>query len=196
VIKVKIQTSPAGTFSVAFRPAVVKMRHLLTETRFPFGSLAPLVSSGLYLLCSTCYRLKINSPMRRTYPIHSRQLLLLRENHRALLRVRFHRPEAHLLDADPDWRDLRVGLPLGHCLFRRLTANRLTRVADGQGRESWEATRADRVQDRLHEARNPGHWSENCDDRHPHRLAVVDLRLVQGVDGHGHERWEVDTFTA
>jgi len=42
--KVKIQTSPAGTFPVAFGPAITEMRRLSAETRFPFGSLVPLWS--------------------------------------------------------------------------------------------------------------------------------------------------------
>ncbi|KAJ7593754.1 mitochondrial carrier domain-containing protein [Mycena floridula] len=40
--KVKIQTSPPGTFPVAFGAALAQMR--TTETRFPFGSLIPLWS--------------------------------------------------------------------------------------------------------------------------------------------------------
>ena len=42
--KVKIQTSPAGTFPVAFGPAISQMNALKAETRFPFGSLVPLWS--------------------------------------------------------------------------------------------------------------------------------------------------------
>jgi len=44
MVKVKIQTSPAGTFPVAFGPAVSEMRRLSVETRFPFGSIIPLWS--------------------------------------------------------------------------------------------------------------------------------------------------------
>ena len=42
--KVKIQTSPAGTFPVSFGPAISQMNALKAETRFPFGSLVPLWS--------------------------------------------------------------------------------------------------------------------------------------------------------
>ncbi|KZV62596.1 mitochondrial carrier protein [Peniophora sp. CONT] len=44
MVKVKIQTSPAGTFPVAFGPAVAQMNALKAETRFPLGSLVPLWS--------------------------------------------------------------------------------------------------------------------------------------------------------
>jgi len=44
MVKVKIQTSPQGTFPTAFGPALVEMRANAAETRFPFGSLVPLWS--------------------------------------------------------------------------------------------------------------------------------------------------------
>jgi len=44
MIKVKVQTSPAGTFPTAFGPALAAMRANAAETRFPFGSLTPLWS--------------------------------------------------------------------------------------------------------------------------------------------------------
>lgn len=42
MVKVKIQTSPQGTFPTAFGPALQEMRANSAETRFPFGSLTPL----------------------------------------------------------------------------------------------------------------------------------------------------------
>ncbi|KAJ8520299.1 hypothetical protein ONZ45_g2859 [Pleurotus djamor] len=42
--KVKIQTSPSGTFPVAFGAALSKMSAMKVETRYPFGSLVPLWS--------------------------------------------------------------------------------------------------------------------------------------------------------
>ena len=42
--KVKIQTSPAGTFPVPMGAALREMRASVAETRFPFGSLVPLWS--------------------------------------------------------------------------------------------------------------------------------------------------------
>ncbi|KAJ7461196.1 mitochondrial carrier domain-containing protein [Mycena latifolia] len=42
--KVKIQTSPPGTFPVAFLPALRQMSATRAETRYPFGSLVPLWS--------------------------------------------------------------------------------------------------------------------------------------------------------
>ncbi|KAH8103802.1 mitochondrial carrier protein [Cristinia sonorae] len=42
--KVKIQTSPAGTFPVPMGAALAEMSKLRVETRYPFGSLVPLWS--------------------------------------------------------------------------------------------------------------------------------------------------------
>lgn len=42
--KVKIQTSPAGTFPVPMGAALSQMRATSVDTRFPFGSLVPLWS--------------------------------------------------------------------------------------------------------------------------------------------------------
>ena len=44
MIKVKVQTSPAGTFPTSFGAALAAMKANAAETRFPFGSLAPLWS--------------------------------------------------------------------------------------------------------------------------------------------------------
>ncbi|KAJ1560855.1 Cu/Pi carrier, partial [Cladochytrium tenue] len=44
MVKVKVQTSPAGTWPTAFLPAIKKMSAQAAETRFPFGSLVPLWS--------------------------------------------------------------------------------------------------------------------------------------------------------
>ena len=48
--KVKIQTSPSGTFPTAFGAALSEMRKNKIETRYPFGSLVPLWSRQV----STC----------------------------------------------------------------------------------------------------------------------------------------------
>ncbi len=42
--KVKIQTSPVGTFPTKFGPALAQMSATKLETRYPFGSLVPLWS--------------------------------------------------------------------------------------------------------------------------------------------------------
>ncbi|KAF0719118.1 Aste57867_1273 [Aphanomyces stellatus] len=44
MIKVKVQTSPVGTFPVAFGPALAAMRAGAGDTHFPMGSLVPLWS--------------------------------------------------------------------------------------------------------------------------------------------------------
>jgi solute carrier family 25 phosphate transporter 3 len=62
--KVKIQTSPSGTFPIAFGTAMKEMSRTSAETRFPFGSLVPLWSRQvslhlvpkLTLLMVTLYR--------------------------------------------------------------------------------------------------------------------------------------------
>jgi len=44
MVKVKVQTSPAGTFPIRLAPAVAAMQARRAETRFPFGSVVPLWS--------------------------------------------------------------------------------------------------------------------------------------------------------
>jgi solute carrier family 25 phosphate transporter 3 len=44
MVKVKVQTSPAGKFPTSFGPAASKMWEMRAETRFPFGSVVPLWS--------------------------------------------------------------------------------------------------------------------------------------------------------
>jgi solute carrier family 25 phosphate transporter 3 len=44
MVKVKVQTSPAGTWPTAFGPALRQMSAQSAETRFPFGSVVPLWS--------------------------------------------------------------------------------------------------------------------------------------------------------
>lgn len=53
--KVKIQTSPSGTFPTAFGAALQEMKKNKIETRYPFGSIVPLwsrqVSTRLLWCC-------------------------------------------------------------------------------------------------------------------------------------------------
>lgn len=44
MVKVKVQTSPSGTFPVGLLPATREMWKMRAETRFPFGSVVPLWS--------------------------------------------------------------------------------------------------------------------------------------------------------
>ncbi|KFH09213.1 putative mitochondrial phosphate carrier [Toxoplasma gondii VAND] len=44
MVKVKMQTSPAGTWPTSFSPALTKMSEMKKETKFPFGSVVPLWS--------------------------------------------------------------------------------------------------------------------------------------------------------
>jgi len=52
MLKVKIQTSPPGTFPTAFGAAWKEMALKSAETRFPFGSLVPLWSRQVGYFCS------------------------------------------------------------------------------------------------------------------------------------------------
>lgn len=44
MVKVKVQTSPAGTWPIGLGAATSKMKEMKAETRFPFGSVVPLWS--------------------------------------------------------------------------------------------------------------------------------------------------------
>ncbi|ETV64831.1 hypothetical protein H257_18347 [Aphanomyces astaci] len=44
MVKVKVQTSPAGSFPTALGPAIAAMKANAAETRYPFGSVVPLWS--------------------------------------------------------------------------------------------------------------------------------------------------------
>jgi len=50
--KVKIQTSPSGTFPTSFGAALAEMKKNKVETRYPFGSLVPLWSRQVRLIPS------------------------------------------------------------------------------------------------------------------------------------------------
>ena len=50
--KVKIQTSPSGTFPIPMGAALKEMSRTKAETRYPFGSLVPLWSRQVRPLCS------------------------------------------------------------------------------------------------------------------------------------------------
>lgn len=85
MLKVKIQTSPTGTFPVSFGAALAEMNRTKVETRFPFGSLVPLWSRQV------CFG-DVTSPLSNiTFfldSLHYGQVLLLRENRSALLHPR------------------------------------------------------------------------------------------------------------
>ena len=55
--KVKIQTSPAGSFPVPMFAALREMGRLKAETRYPFGSLVPLWSRQVRYAFLVCQRL-------------------------------------------------------------------------------------------------------------------------------------------
>lgn len=52
MVKVKVQTSPAGTWPIQFGPALAQMNARRADTRFPFGSVVPLWSRQIpYVRC-------------------------------------------------------------------------------------------------------------------------------------------------
>ena len=51
MVKVKVQTSPAGTFPLELGPAVAAMQARKAETRFPFGSVCLPIYYYYSLLC-------------------------------------------------------------------------------------------------------------------------------------------------
>ncbi len=81
--KVKIQTSPTGTFPVAFGAALSQMRKTKVDTRYPFGSLVPLWSRQV------SYKLKhwhqFSMLTRFQDPLYNGQVLLLREDSAVVL---------------------------------------------------------------------------------------------------------------
>ena len=86
--KVKVQTSPAGTFPVPFGAAWAEMSRTKVETRFPFGSLVPLWSRQVrfFLPCLSI----ISAELFLSDPVHDGQVLLLREDCPAFLYPRLH----------------------------------------------------------------------------------------------------------
>jgi len=60
MVKVKIQTSPSGTFPTAFGAAWSEMSRTKANTRFPFGSLVPLWSRQVSM--NTLISRKVSSP--------------------------------------------------------------------------------------------------------------------------------------
>jgi len=72
--KVKIQTSPAGTFPVPFGAALAEMRRTKIETRFPFGSIVPLWSRQVWTLYLRLFNDLIRIPLLDS--VHDGQVLL------------------------------------------------------------------------------------------------------------------------
>lgn len=74
--KVKIQTSPSGTFPTAFGAALAEMSKTKAETRYPFGSLVPLWSRQVRIGLLSLFRVYC-SHLFLTDPLHYGQVLLL-----------------------------------------------------------------------------------------------------------------------
>ncbi len=92
--KVKIQTSPAGTFPVPFGAAWAEMSRTKVETRFPFGSLIPLWSRQVrsFLPCPST----ISPEFLLSDSVHDGQVLLFREDCSAFLYPRLYSAKGYL----------------------------------------------------------------------------------------------------
>lgn len=73
--KVKIQTSPTGTFPIPFSAALKEMSRTKVETRFPFGSLVPLWSRQASP--ENYFRMQFLMWDGQLDPLHHGQILLL-----------------------------------------------------------------------------------------------------------------------
>ncbi|KAI8803008.1 mitochondrial carrier protein [Cladochytrium replicatum] len=69
MVKVKVQTSPAGTWPTAFLPAMAKMSANSAETGFPYRSLVPLWSRQIpYTVAKFYFFEKIFTAPKESYP--------------------------------------------------------------------------------------------------------------------------------
>ncbi len=75
--KVKIQTSPAGTFPIPMFSAFSEMRKTAVETRFPFGSLVPLWSRQVCLFSLSPFFRFSETILHFADSLHHGQVLLL-----------------------------------------------------------------------------------------------------------------------
>lgn len=73
--KVKIQTSPAGTFPIPMGAALAEMRRTAVDTRFPFGSVVPLWSRQVSAPLISYG--KDNNANASLDPLHDGEVLLL-----------------------------------------------------------------------------------------------------------------------
>jgi hypothetical protein len=115
MVKVKVQTSPAGTFPTATGAAVAKMVSNKAEFRFPFGSLVPLWSRQIpytmvrrvgACVCAGFCVLSVSMSLFSFLDIVvaeqlAGQVLLLREDCAALLPARLHQGEVRVAFLNP-----------------------------------------------------------------------------------------------
>jgi len=92
--KVKIQTSPVGTFPTAFGAAITAMSKNRVETKYPFGSLVPLWSRQVNIAFHECYLQCSSQTILDS--IHHGQILLLRKDRPSLLHTRAIGAKIHL----------------------------------------------------------------------------------------------------
>lgn len=77
MVKVKIQTSPSGTFPIPFGAALKEMSRTKAETRYPFGSLVPLWSRQVRLYHLHVFSSRIVIFTCSADSVHDGQVLLL-----------------------------------------------------------------------------------------------------------------------
>ena len=140
--KVKIQTSPTGSFPTAFGAAMKEMSRAKAETRFPFGSLVPLWSRQVSIHAT--YENSSHLSFTLIDPLHHGQILLFRKDRPALLHSRFHSTQGNLRQNHAARCDFRFRLPRWYCLCHRLSPRRFTRLTTWQSREQGQVHRQNR----------------------------------------------------
>jgi hypothetical protein len=144
--KVKIQTSPVGTFPTGFGAALAAMSASKIETRFPFGSLVPLWSRQvshhpLFPLHTTYSYIPCRSPTPWPSSSSSRRSSVSSTRRSSLLRVRATtRPPS---SGSPS---LRVTLPVSSAPS---SPTRPTRWSRSRARPRTRASRSARLRRRL-----------------------------------------------
>lgn len=91
--KVKIQTSPTGTFPIPFATALSEMNKLKVETRFPFGSLVPLWSRQVRSRKSQNMQCLLFPAID---PLYYGEVLFLREDRPVILHARVYQSQGNL----------------------------------------------------------------------------------------------------
>lgn len=191
MVKVKIQTSPSGTFPIPFGAALKEMSRTKAETRYPFGSLVPLWSRQVRSYYLYIFSSRIVIFICPADSVHDGQVLLLREDCPAVLHARLHGTERLVRQGNSTRSDFRVWLPCWCCLRHRFSPGRLDCLADGQGCQQGQDCRTDCWGGRSRESRDQGSRHACPHDWYPHWLPMVDLRHLQVFHGLGYDWWQV-----
>ena len=194
--KVKIQTSPAGTFPIPTFAALSKMSATSAETRFPFGSLVPLWSRQVSRLTARNAQPPAD-PDAALDPLHDGQVLLLRVHRQPVLHPRLHRAQGQLQQDHAARRHLRVRLHRRCRLRHRLAPCRFGRLAHGQGGEQGQEHRRDRLGGRLCQPCHQGSRHACHHDRYSHWYVILrEARVYHSTELQfkGFQWWIYDSF--